>query len=197
MPEEILSASQTLYATHNSTANIKLLDSQCLSIECWYVPNFKVILVSRYKLAKSGFKTVFCTKLDCWILFDNNIKVFTNNKNGLQIIKMNEDKIFVANATQNEGIDWHNRLGHILFEKLKKLSSIIPHVECGKPRVNCDVCLTSKAKRNIFNRTKEVLGGPYEPDCEGCKYFITFIDEVSRNCIYLCLLLNRNLLFIK
>lgn len=61
---KIYSASQTLYATNKGTANVKLPVPQCLSIECWYVPNFQESLVSRYKLVRFGFKTVFNTKLD-------------------------------------------------------------------------------------------------------------------------------------
>ena len=57
----------------------------------------------------------------------------------------------------------------------------------------CDTCLSAKAKRNSFNKTKPstkvVLGRIYsdisklyDPDFNKNQYFITFIDEFSRNC---------------
>ena len=139
-----------------------------------------------------GFKSVFDSEAQNWYFTDGNIKGTTTNINGVQYINLKRKADHVANILTVE-TSWHKRLGHISWKKLKRLSTKLPYITCESPKTNCDICLTSKAKRNIFRdappSTSEVLGrihsdvcGPFEPDFEGNKYFITFIDEFSRNC---------------
>ena len=193
VPIEVRTASEILLATHEGIANIELEGGQIMIIKCWYVPGFKVNLISRSKLSETGFKTWFNTRKENWKIDNGEVMTTTKNVNGVQLIKTMRTIKHVANSSRNETINWHVRLGHISYKKLKNLSKYLPYVQCGKSSEICEICMTAKSKRNYYNKTKpstrDVLGriysdisGPYDLDFEGNQYFITFIDEFSRNC---------------
>ena len=193
MPQEKYELLQKHSATHEGMANIKLEGNQIMTIKCCYIPGFKVNLISRSKLSETGFKTCFNTQKENWKIDNGKIITTTKNDNGTQLIKTMKTVKHVTNSARSESINWHARLGHTSYKKLRKLSKHLPYVQCGKSTEVCDICLSAKSKRNFFNKTKPstkvVLGriysdisGPYDPDFEGNRYFITFIDELSRNC---------------
>ena len=90
-------------ATHESRANI---EGQLMIIKCCYVPGFKVNLISRSKLSKTGFKTWFNTQKENWKIDNGDIMTTTKNVNGIQFIKTIKTVKHVANSTRNESINW-------------------------------------------------------------------------------------------
>ena len=91
---------------------------------------------------------------------------------------------------------WHLRLGHLNFRDLSMLRN--KEMVLGLPAIQipskvCDSCLISKQPRNSFSnftpsRANDLLHivysdvcGPFDaPSLGGSKYFVTFIDDLSR-----------------
>jgi len=87
---------------------------------------------------------------------------------------------------------WHDRLGHLDFEDLKKVE-ILGVVADRVPRevAPCDVCTRGKMERlaspkdehvkatTVIQRIHSNASGYYHTSYGGARYFVTFIDEYS------------------
>nr|XP_016473755.1 PREDICTED: uncharacterized protein LOC107795603 [Nicotiana tabacum] len=95
-------------------------------------------------------------------------------------------------AENNVNVLWHNRLGHVPFVKMKKITSIPANFSAKQP-FNCTICPMARQERLPFpqktsttNRIFELLHvdlwGPYHvPTHDRHKYFITIVDDYSRS----------------
>lgn len=112
-------------------------------------------------------------------------------------LNMNAIEIQCMTATSVEGEWlWHYRYGHLNFRSLmqlkdKNLVSGIPTIV--EPNKVCESCATGKKTRKAFKkrapkRARQLLGvvyadmcGPFDvPSLGGKKYFLLFVDELSR-----------------
>ncbi|XP_019224191.1 PREDICTED: uncharacterized protein LOC109205890 [Nicotiana attenuata] len=90
-------------------------------------------------------------------------------------------------AENNVNVLWHNRLGHVPFVKMKKITSIPTNFSPKQP-FNCTICpmATFSQKTSTTNKIFELLHvdlwGPYHvPTHDRHKYFITIVDDYSRS----------------
>jgi transposase InsO family protein len=145
-----------------------------------------------------------------YTLFMKNCHLTVTYYNGRLIayVKISKNRMFPLNIqydaakclsaiTNNEEWLWHLRLGHLNFTSLKMLASKkmvkrMPHID--HPDEVCESCVLSKHHRSSFakevnwkaKRSLELVHtdvcGPIKPMSTGQnRYFLTFIDDFSRN----------------
>lgn len=121
--------------------------------------------------------------------------VKAQKKNNLFVFENTINSCFYSSV--DNFMKWHNRYGHLNFSSLQKLSS--KKLVCGldvlnvPQNINCKVCMESKICAQAFpqvsqTRSKELLElihtdvcGPInKPSVGGSRYFVTFIDDMSR-----------------
>ena len=98
---------------------------------------------------------------------------------------------------------WHNRLGHVNFDSIKRLVSLelIPTLRFESMH-KCETCVEAKFKKPPYpsvERKTEPLELIHSDICDlkfvqtrgGKKYFITFIDDITRY-YYVSLLRNKD-----
>ncbi|XP_019260138.1 PREDICTED: uncharacterized protein LOC109238158 [Nicotiana attenuata] len=95
-------------------------------------------------------------------------------------------------SENNVNVLWHNRLGHVPFVKMKRITSIPVNFSPKQP-FTCTICPMARQERLPFpqktstsNRIFELLHvdlwGPYHvPTHDKHKYFITIVDDYSRS----------------
>lgn len=110
---------------------------------------------------------------------------------------LNTESAYVEKAKGKQTADlWHQRLGHVGFDKLglmvsKELVVGLPNINVKRDTV-CSGCQYGKAKQLSFNKSNQVTSKPLElvhsdvlgpitqPSMQGLKYMVTFIDDYSR-----------------
>ena len=122
-------------------------------------------------------------------------------KSGLFLLNLDSSDTHILNIEANRcRVDndnatylWHCRLGHIGVKRMKKLNSnglleSLDYESFG----TCELCLMGKMTKNPFSRTmeraKELLENIHTDVCGpmnieargGYRYFLTFIDDLSR-----------------
>lgn len=153
-----------------------------------YIPKISVNLLSVSQIVKSGFTVVFdingvqiCkgnTTVASRQLFGNMFKMN---------VKMNEFA-GAANTTRNQDLVlWHRRMAHVNFATLRSLLNIQV-----KSDLQCVVCAEGKHARKSFNNVAtratgildlvhtEVCGPMQTRSLGHARYFVTFIDDLSR-----------------
>ncbi|KAE8739335.1 hypothetical protein FOCC_FOCC015166 [Frankliniella occidentalis] len=162
-----------------------------------YVPELEDNLISQGTIEAKGMKIVCYQGLtsisdnDCVFLKAHRIGtlyyITTVGSTTLEDIKKNYEENGIIKASRVTADIWHQRLGHLNQEDLKKIES----VEVSK-LTECDTCHEGKARRTNFpirnSKTDKVLErvhsdivGPITPTSRGgANYFITFIDNYSR-----------------
>ncbi|GJT37526.1 zinc finger, CCHC-type containing protein [Tanacetum coccineum] len=115
----------------------------------------------------------------------------------LNIVNDNIALAFISTSKLNDSILWHARLGHVHFKRMQDMSKdgLIPafDMDTGK----CKTCMLTKITKKPFQNVKrktKVLEPIHSDLCDlhatpslgNKKYFVTFIDDVSRLCyVYL------------
>ncbi len=106
------------------------------------------------------------------------------------IPSMNENSIVLH---IDSPIVWHSRLGYINYSSIKGLMhlNLIPKSEI-KNNDKCEICVEAKLPKKPFHsvsRDSDLLELIHSDVCDlgrtsrgGNKYFITFIDDLSRYC---------------
>ena len=107
-----------------------------------------------------------------------------------------ESQCFFAATLSDDSWLWHLRLGHLNFKDLsllrsKDMVSGLPSIVI--PKKICDNCLISKQPRTSFSsyimsKASDVLHvvysdvcGPFDvPSLGGNRYFVSFVDDLSR-----------------
>nr|GEY88848.1 zinc finger, CCHC-type [Tanacetum cinerariifolium] len=163
-----------------------------------HVPNIRKNLVSSSILNNYGYKQVI--ESNKYVLSKHGLFIgfgyLSNHMFRLNIVSDNIDPAFMSTSKLNDSILCHARLGHVHFKRMQDMSKdgLIPAIDMDTKK--CKTMLTKITKKpfqNVKRKTK-VLELIHKDLCDlhgtpllgNKKYFVTFIDDVSRFCyVYL------------
>lgn len=173
-----------------------------------YVPELATNLLSVSQIIKNGCHVQF-DKEGCRIFNKMNKQVaeakLTNN---MYRLKTHQVSAYISTVKSSDAYLWHQRMAHLNFEDLNKLSESTGVKIENKDKVVCISCLEGKQSRNPFPsegcRAKGLLElihsdvcGPMEvQSLGGTHYFVTFIDDYSRK-VFVYLIKNKSDVFDK
>lgn len=173
-----------------------------------YVPELATNLISVSQMIKKGCNVIF-DKQGCKILNINNDHVATAILvNNMYRLNTHSIPAYISAAKDNDFYLWHQRLAHLNFKDMNKLSESTGIKFKNEDKVICITCQEGKQARNPFSsegtRATEKLElvhsdvcGPMEvPSLGGARYFVTFIDDFSRK-VFIYLLHNKSDVFEK
>ena len=164
----------------------------------YHVPGMKKNLLSVPQLTEDGHYVLFGPK-DVKVFKDfetQSIPILQGRKTEAVYV-LNTESAYVEKAKGKQTADlWHQRLGHVGFDKLglmvsKELVVGLPNINVKRDTV-CSGCQYGKAKQLSFNKSNQVTSKPLElvhsdvlgpitqPSMQGLKYMVTFIDDYSR-----------------
>lgn len=119
----------------------------------------------------------------------------------VSLINAAQVQCFTSQIADDERWLWHHRFGHLNFRRLHQLGEknmVISIPSIKPPNQLCERCLASKQPRTSFephapSRAKKSLGvvhldvcGPLEtPSLGGNRYFVTFVDELTRKIYFI------------
>lgn len=171
-----------------------------------YVPKICANLLSVSQIVKHNNKVVF-DKFGCKIYNSDKDLVATGTlKEGMfkldvvqseetVISDQNQEKSFASKVDGQVNSElWHRRLGHVSYSNMDFLSKHVENV-CVNPEKKCVTCIKGKHSRMPFNEEGEraveplqlvhsdVCGPLQIKSCGGHLYFVTFIDDYSRNVV--------------
>jgi hypothetical protein len=166
-----------------------------------YIPELGINILSTNRLKD----TISLFNGNKATIFDKNKKEILNGikhdnlyKTKLKIIHPKAHDAINTIDTKNTIKNWHNRLGHIGLQPLKRildqakikisLSELEEYLD-----YTCEICVKSKYNRNINKksmsdtsykigeRIHSDIGGPISPIThDGYRYYITFLEKTSR-----------------
>lgn len=153
-----------------------------------YVPELCVNLISISQIVKKGHSVLFningCEVLDSK---ENVIATRSLVDNMFKLNNVAKECAYSAKANKNYIYLWHRRLGHASVGKMKRV------LNCSiKEKEKCEIRVKGKATRTPFKdegtRAEKLLErihsdvcGPMSvPSFSGAKYFVSFIDCLSR-----------------
>lgn len=173
-----------------------------------YVPELATNLLSVSQIIMNGCQVQF-DKEGCRIFNKLNKQVaaakLTNN---MYRLNTHSGLACMSATNNNDGYLWHQRMAHLNFDDLDKLSESTGVKIENKDKVLCISCLEGKQYRNPFpskgSRAKGLLElihsdvcGPMEvQSLGGAYYFVTFIDDFSRK-VFVCPIKHRSDVFNK
>ena len=213
-----MGSEQYIYSSSNMSSRVEAIGTCSLVLssgfileleKTFYVPSFSTNLISISKLVHLGFSFNF---IDSGFSLSNKSKVIGYGalSDGLFHIQLHNDVTYnfmnviagLKRCVMNEEsfMLWHQRLGHISIERMKKLvnDGVLSTLDFAdfKTCVNCiKGKQTNKSKRGAKRSTNllEIIHTDFccpDMDANGLKYFITFIDDHSRY-MYLYLLRSK------
>lgn len=173
-----------------------------------YVPELATNLLSVSQIINNGCHVQF-DKEGCRI-FNKMNKLVAEAKliNNMYRLNTNSISAYMSTTKNNDAYLWHQRMAHLNFEDLNKLSESTGVKIENKDKVVCISCLEGKQSRNSFpsegSRAKGMLElihsdvcGPMEvQSLGGANYFVTFIDDYSRK-VHVYLIKNKSDVFDK
>lgn len=161
-----------------------------------YVPQLSTNLLSVSQLAKNGCQVIF-NKTGCEIYNKQKQLVatarLTNNMYKLNTFKGNA----FMSTSESQSLDvWHRRMGHLNYNDVCRLPLCTDGIKISNTdenRNNCIPCLKGKQTKHPFKSIGTRASAPLEiihsdlcgpmevPSMGGARYFISFIDDYSRN----------------
>ena len=182
-------------------------DALCRFKEVWFIPELGRNLISVSQLTKTGAKVKF-DDLGCSVAASDGREAFRARKEGGLYLfspqkseKANsataESRVTFTRSLESSNLQlWHQRLGHLNTDSIKKLAKISVGLHLDDPNKDlgiCETCAIGKITRSSFpkgkaTRASELLGIIHSDVCGpmqtttfgGAKYFVTFIDDCSR-----------------
>ncbi|GJZ74668.1 zinc finger, CCHC-type containing protein, partial [Tanacetum coccineum] len=164
-----------------------------------HVPNIRKNLVSSSILNNCSYKQVI--ESNKFVLSKPSVYIgfgyLSNQMFRLNIVNDNIALAFMSTSKLNDSILWHARLGHVHFKRMQDMSKdgLIPAFDMDTEK--CKTCMLTKITKKPFQNVKrktKVLELIHSDLCDlhatpslgNKKYFVTFIDDVSRLCyVYL------------
>ena len=153
------------------------------------VPSLCMNIISVAKLCEHGYKVDF-KKDTCTVLNNRAEVVMTATKSGglyaMEILVPVKVRVLTTSVDDSEL--WHQRLGHLNMQVVKKM---IPDLK-KNTKMKCKSCFQGKMARVAFgtstSKHDELFGlihsdvcGPFEENAiGGYRYYVTFIDDKSR-----------------
>ena len=161
------------------------------------IPSLSMNIISVSKLSANNLKVVFAQ--DHCEIFNQLGKLVAKaiKRKGmfvidLQIINPSDSVYVTEDSTSNVKLDlWHRRLGHL---HARMVQQMLPKEKFDKSKLECMCCIQGKLARAPFRRSdsksKEIFElvhtdvcGPFDvATMSGHRYFVTFIDDMSRFC---------------
>ena len=172
--------------TGKETLNVKVK-------EVLYVPDAATNLLSVSKIVQKGHVVTF--DKDGGKIKDLKGEIIATASEVNGIYKLDNNVTYLSNECSNDSHLWHRRLGHLNRKSMGQLKNMSTGLEKDFSITSdpCEMCVMGKHARQPFKiskrRTKGVLElihtdlcGPMETtSIGGSKYFLTFIDDYSRN----------------
>lgn len=159
-----------------------------------YVPELATNLLSVSQIIKNGGQVEF-NKNGCIILNQDNVAVATASLiNNMYRLNVSAAHACISDVIEQDVYLWHQRMGHLNFQSLNKLSENAADLKLGVPanNVKCITCQEGKQTRLPFktqgSQSKDLLElihsdvcGPMETQSFGkARYFVTFLDDYSK-----------------
>lgn len=154
-----------------------------------YVPDLAVNLLSIHQITQNNCEVQF-DKDCCRIYHDSKLVMTGYTYNNLYVIH-NEAYALLTSAHL-----WHQRLGHLNYQNLQKLTESTDGVDMEAIKqdknIICNTCLQGKQTRKPFKNEgtratsllevihSDVCGPMEEKSLGGARYYVTFIDDYSR-----------------
>lgn len=166
-----------------------------------YVPTLEGNMISVSKLTSKGVRAEFGRSV-CKLVYVNTIVAIGDKIGDMYWLRVAGEKVMKAEAKQHTKDcqhSWHRRLGHIDPEVLKDikrsdLATGIKVVDCGI-HLTCEFCIQGKMCRPSFPKVAEKVSknvldiihtdvcGPMDVVTQGgCRYYMSMIDDHSRQC---------------
>lgn len=164
-----------------------------------FVPNLSCNLLSVSQLESNGKSVLFQNGKVKILDKEGNIIAEGVKENGLYCLKF-----FLINSEENAHVSkeeqyelWHQRFGHLGKDNMFKLikNDMVQGLDIKNSSIStelCQPCLAGKQTRNPFNKNKEsrsrrplelvhsdVWGPSPEPNHDGSRYFVSFIDDFT------------------
>ncbi|WVZ97480.1 hypothetical protein U9M48_043012 [Paspalum notatum var. saurae] len=150
------------------------------------------------KSAKSGHMS---KRSECLIIITTMFLLKTTcnktiRKSKLYVLHLQVGKpVYLATIRNNNAWHWHERLGHVNFGALEKMSKF--QMARGLPQLEhveqfCDTCVIAKHQRGAFPKKAVFRGekslelihddlcGPVSPTPGGRRFFLLLVDDVTR-----------------
>lgn len=173
-----------------------------------YVPDLATNLLSVSQIKNSGCQVQF-DKQGCKILNKINKQVAAAKIiNNMYRLVTHSIPAYISASTENDSYLWHQRMAHLNFEDLNKLTESAGVKIVNTDKVICISCLEGKQTRLPFpsegSRAQaklelihsDVCGPMVIPSLGGARYFITFIDDYTRK-VFVYLIKRRSEVFQK
>ncbi|CAM8880974.1 unnamed protein product [Rhodiola kirilowii] len=167
--------------------------------DVFYVPSFKFNLISVSKLTGTSPCDIVFSKGTC-VIQDHAHKISLGIGKLMKGLYYPEgsnpvsNSICTATIKQISPAVWHKRLGHLPLNKMKRaLNSVENDVKVTDCNFHCSVCPMAKQSRlsfpisqhkstEIFELLHADVWGPFGTSTmSGCRYFLTLVDDYSRN----------------
>ncbi|GBP12711.1 Retrovirus-related Pol polyprotein from transposon TNT 1-94 [Eumeta japonica] len=109
-----------------------------------YVPELAVNLISVHQITENGGQVKFDSK-GCVILNRQNVIVATATKvNNMYRLNMNTGYACMSDVKQDDIFLWHQRMGHLNFDTLKKMKECSEGLTLSEKQINNVTCITCK-----------------------------------------------------
>ncbi|KAL2249805.1 UNVERIFIED_CONTAM: Retrovirus-related Pol polyprotein from transposon TNT 1-94, partial [Sesamum indicum] len=188
------------------SVDLKFPSGRILSLKrVHHVPTVRTNIISGSVIVREGCELVF--KFNKVVIQQFGIFVGKGYlDDGLFKVRVDNNKIDVSDSiilNVESSTLWHSRLGHLNFNSIKRMMNLnlIPSQNIERNH-KCQVCVEAKQVRKPYQsieRDSEILDLVHTDICEfngvltrdHKRYFITFIDDCSRNC-YVFLMKNKD-----
>jgi hypothetical protein len=180
------------------TMHLSSGDKQVMFHDVFYVPKLSKNLFSVGAVTRKGKKVQFEGK--CCFILDSHGQLLREGElvGKLYVLNAHPTAVHTANVAVTSSMDlWHQRLGHLGIQSLKSMSSkglaTGLNIEGDGDLQFCGGCADGKLHKLPFpkgggTRSTEVLGIVHSDVCGpmptqsigGSKYFVTFIDDLTR-----------------
>ena len=166
-----------------------------------HVPDIRRNLVSGALLVQHGYKLIFESYK---VVITRGVKFIGKGFLSDGLFKLNVSTPVSDKCVMNVECfsTWHQRLGDVNFYSIKKLMNLnmIPKSDIAHQNT-CEICVEAKMTRKSFktiDRDSNLLELIHSDVCDsgittrgGTKYFVTFIDDLSKYC-YLYLIKTKD-----
>ncbi|CAM8888862.1 unnamed protein product [Rhodiola kirilowii] len=199
-----VSSTCTVSLPNGKTTLVKLVGKVALTDnivlhEVYYVPEFQFNLISVSKLTASSNCSIEFTKDICAIqdhAHKTNLRIgrLVRGLYHLDVENSSCKSTCTVTCKKISTSIWHKRMGHLPVHKLKKMmSSTQENIQLVDCDMHCSVCPMAKQSRLPFPSSshKSVesfelihadVWGPFSTSTmTGCKFFLTIVDDFSRN----------------
>jgi hypothetical protein len=170
-----------------------------IDIEAFFVPEFRISLLSVSQLDASGLTATFrsgvCSVTDIYgksvLKADLERGLYTLTNEGSAYVS--ELRSFNRNTRHSNSIDiWHQRFGHLNYVDLRRVLETTLQTPWKAPATSlCQTCIQTKQQQRVihtkssrtstpFELIHSDLCGPMKRSKGGSQYYIIYIDDCTR-----------------